>query len=110
MHLPEPLLDCGCLGPRGGGERVLMDLGLREMPEREPHPIAEPPLDALDLAISRACVGALVVPVLDDQASGHATADVIDRVVDRLETARASFDLGAVSHGDAERACPAKID
>jgi hypothetical protein len=77
-------LDLGRFDADRGGERVRMDLGQREVTEREPDPIAESSLDPLDLAFSVARVRALVVPVLEDQASGHATADVIDRVLDRL--------------------------
>jgi hypothetical protein len=84
VHLPEPVLQRRSLGGGRGGERVRMDLGQRDVTEREPDPIAESSLDLLDLAFSVARVRALVVPVLEDQASGHATADVIDRVVDRL--------------------------
>ena len=51
VHLPEPALERGGLGGGGRGERVRMDLGQREVPEREAHPVAQLPLDALDLSI-----------------------------------------------------------
>ena len=60
-----------------------MDLGQREVPEREPHPVAEPGLDALDLPERAPRVRALVVAVLDDQPPRRPAADMIDPAVER---------------------------
>ena len=50
VHLPEPVLERGRLGRGGRREGVRVDLGQREVAEREPHAAPEPPLDPLDLA------------------------------------------------------------
>ena len=78
VHLPEPVLERGSLSRQRRGERVRMDLGQRKVPEREPDPLAQLRLDALDRAVRLARVRTLVVAVLDDQPRGRRTAYVID--------------------------------
>jgi hypothetical protein len=61
-----------------------MDLGQREVPEREPDAAAQLFFDALDLAERLARVRAFVVAVLDDQAPVASAPDVVDRLVNGL--------------------------
>ena len=85
MHVPEPVLDGGCL--RGGRccERVGVDLGEREVSEGEANAARELSLDLFDRAERLARVGAFVVAVFDDEASGGGAADVIDPLLERLQ-------------------------
>jgi hypothetical protein len=85
VHLPEPALERGGLRCPGRGEGVRVDLGQREVPEGEADALAQLGLDALDRAEGRARVGALVVAVLDDDRRRRRAADVIDRLVQRLD-------------------------
>ena len=77
VHLPEPTLDRGGRGGRGG-ERVRVDVRQREVAEREADLVTELRLDALDLPERAPGVRALVVAALDDQAPLRPAADVID--------------------------------
>ena len=65
-------------------ERVRVDLDQREMAEREAQVTVQPALDEPDLLERQPRVRALVVAVLDDQATGRRAADVVDRTVQRL--------------------------
>ncbi len=85
MHVPEPALPGGGLGCAGRGEGVRVDPGQREMPEREPHVPAQPPLDLLDRLEGLPRVRALVIAVLDDQPAGGRAADVIDFLIQRRQ-------------------------
>src|SRR6476659_7786874 len=84
VHLPESVLTSRRLGCGRRGERVRVDLGQGKVSEGEANPIAQLPLDPLDLSKRLARVRALVVAVLDEQTSVRGPADVIDRVVKRL--------------------------
>jgi alkanesulfonate monooxygenase SsuD/methylene tetrahydromethanopterin reductase-like flavin-dependent oxidoreductase (luciferase family) len=84
-HLPESALQRRGLRGGGGGEGVRMDLGQREVTEREANPVAQLSLDALDLAKRLARIRAFVVAVLDDQTSGRAATNMVDGWVYRLQ-------------------------
>jgi hypothetical protein len=83
-----------------------MDLAERKVAESEPDPAPQPPLDTLDLAVRESRVGALKVQVLEDHMPGRAAADVVDRVIERLEGG-CGVSHRRVNHGDDERACQA---
>ena len=65
-----------------------MDLRQWEVAEREPDPVAELGLDALDRPERLSRVRALVVAVLDDEPPLRAAADVIHRVVEPIQHPR----------------------
>src|SRR3954454_17183762 len=83
VHLPEAPLPRRRLGGERGGEGVRMDRGQREVPEGEPD--VELRLDALDRPERLARIRALMVAVLEDQPRARGAADVIDRLLDRLD-------------------------
>src|SRR6266571_971309 len=72
-----------CCGRRGEGVRV--DAGQREMPEREPHVPPKLLFDLLDRIEGPPRVRALVIAVLDDQAAGGRTANMIDLLIQRRQ-------------------------
>ena len=84
VHVPEPVLECRCLGCGRHGEGVRVDLGEREMPEGEADTRAELSLDAFDFSERSPRVRAFVVAVLEDDTADCRTADVIDFLVKRL--------------------------
>src|SRR5690242_19080703 len=61
-----------------------MDLGQREVPEREAHATGELRLDPLDRAVRLARIRTLVIAVLDDQPSARGSANVVT-VLQRLD-------------------------
>ena len=65
-----------------------MDVGQREVPEREPHAVAELGLDTLDRAERLPRVRALAVAVLDDEPPLPDAADVIHRLVEPIHHSR----------------------
>ena len=69
VHLPEPALERRGLRRAGRRERVRVDLGQREVPEREPYRDARLALDTLDRPVRLPRVRALVVAVLDDSVA-----------------------------------------
>src|SRR5919106_5097982 len=81
VHLPEAVLPRRGLGGGGRRECVRVDLGQREMAEREADATGQPALDEPDLPERPPRVRTLVVAVLDDQAPGRYAAHVIDRAV-----------------------------
>jgi hypothetical protein len=85
VHVPEPVLEGGGLGGSGRGQGVRLDPGQREMPEGEPHTVAQFCLDALDRRKRLPRVRALVIAVLDNQATRSRAADVIHRLIDRFQ-------------------------
>src|SRR2546421_11836738 len=68
------------------------------MPEREPHVPAELPFDLLDRVERLPRVRALVIAVLDDQAAGGRTPDVIDFLIRRRQAQRAVVRHRVESH------------
>ena len=84
VHVPEAVLERGCLGGGGRCEGVGMDLCEREVPEGEANAIGELSFNPLDRAERLPRVGAFVVAVLDDETSGGWAANVIDLLVERL--------------------------
>ena len=94
VHVPEPVLECGCLGGGRRRERVRVDLGEREVPEGEANAPVELSLDPFDRAKRLPRVGAFVVAVLDDETSGRRAADVIDLLVERLQCVGWTSSLG----------------
>ena len=85
VHVPEPVLKGGRLGGGGRGEGVRMDLGEREMPEREPDVPAQFGLHPFDGPERLPRVWAFVVAVLNDQGARRRAPDVVDRLVQRLQ-------------------------
>jgi hypothetical protein len=85
VHVPEPVLEGGGLGRSGRGQGVRVDPGQREMPEGEPHTVAQFCLDALDSPKRLPRVRALVIAVLDNQPTRSWAADAIHRLVDRFQ-------------------------
>ena len=76
VHLPEPVLGTGRLGGLGGLVRMRVDLTQWKVSVGEPEIVAECLLQRLRDGMSRAAVRALVVAVLDDEAtSGPAARD-----------------------------------
>ncbi len=88
VHVPEAPSERGldCDG-RGEGMRVV-DLDERKMAVREPHASAQLLLDTLDLSKRELRIRALVSAVLENQRRARWTADVIDRLVQRLQARR----------------------
>jgi hypothetical protein len=84
MHVPEAMLEGGCLGCCRRGERVRMDLGEGKVAKGEAD-VAKSPLDLLDFSKRLARVRALVVAVLEDHATTHGSPNVIDLLVERLD-------------------------
>ena len=78
VHLPEAILTCRGLGRRGRRERVRVDLGQREVAEREADVARQLSLDLLDRAERLPRVGALVVAVLEDDRRVRGATHVID--------------------------------
>ena len=99
VHVPEPALPGSGLGRAGRGEGVRVNLGQREMPEREPHVPAELPFDLLDRVVRLPRVRALVIAVLDDQTADGRTPDVIDFLIWWRQGQLAVVRHRAVGHG-----------
>ena len=78
VHLPEAVLERGCLGGGRRRERVRVDVCQREVPEGEANATVELSFDPFDRAKRLPRVGAFVVAVLDEDTSGRGAADVID--------------------------------
>src|SRR4029077_4933772 len=87
------------LGCAGRGEGVRVDAGKGKMPECEPHVPAELPFDLLDRVERLPRGRALVIAVLDDQAAGGRTPDVIDFLIRRRHGQLAVVRDRAVGHG-----------
>ena len=85
VHLPEPTLPCCRFGAGRCCERVRMDLGQREVAEREADAARELPLDALDRPEGLARVGAFVVAVLEDDRRTGFPAHVVHVVSEGLD-------------------------
>jgi hypothetical protein len=98
VYVPEPALPGSGLGRAGRGEGVRMDAGQGKVPEREPHVPTELPFDLLDRVERLPRVRALVIPVLDDQAAGGRTPDVIDFLIQRRQGQLAIVRHGAAGH------------
>jgi len=99
VHVPEPALPGGGLGCAGRAEGVWVDAGQGKMPEREPHVPAELPFDLLDRVERLPRVRALVIAVLDDQAAGGRTPDVIDFLIQRRQGQSAVVQHRVEGHG-----------
>ena len=76
-----------------------MNLGQREMPEREPHVPAKLTFDLLDRVEGLPRVRALVIAVLDDQAAGGRAADMIDLLIQRRQGQLAVLRRRVTGHG-----------
>jgi hypothetical protein len=85
VHVREPVLEGGRLGGSGHGQGVRMDPGQREMPEGEPDTLAQFCLDKLDPPKRLPRVRALVIALLDNQATCKRAADMIHCLVDRFQ-------------------------
>ena len=70
VHVPEAVLERGCLGGRCRCEGVGMDLREREVPEGKADAMGELSFNPLDRAERLPRVGAFVVAVLHDETSG----------------------------------------
>jgi hypothetical protein len=77
--IPEPALPGGGFGRGRRGERVRVNTGQREMPEREPHVPAEQLAGQLDRVERLPRVRVLVVAVLEDHTADRRAPDVIQR-------------------------------
>ena len=84
VHVPEAVLERGCLGGGRRCKRVRVDLCEREVPEGEANATVELSFDPFDRAKRLPRVGAFVVAVLDDETTGRWAADVIDLLLERL--------------------------
>jgi hypothetical protein len=69
------------------------------VPEREPHVPAQAPPGLLDRVERLPRVWALVIAVLDDQAAGGRTPDVIDFLIQRRQRQLAVVRHRAAGHG-----------
>ena len=81
MHGPVPALPGGGLGCGRRGEGVRVDLGEREMPEREPDTAGEHCFNAFDLPVRLPRVRAFIIPVLKDERAGGGPADVVELLI-----------------------------
>src|SRR5579864_1030717 len=86
VHGPEAVLQGSCLSGGGRPERVRMDLDEWEVPKGETNAPAEFLLDTFDSPKRLPGVGALVVPVLQNQACGRWPAGVVDLLVQWHQT------------------------
>jgi hypothetical protein len=69
VHVPEPVLECGCLRCGRRCEGVRVDVREREMAEGEADAAAQRVLDTLDFSKRPPRVGALVIAVLNDEVA-----------------------------------------
>ncbi len=88
VHLPEAILTGRRLGRCGRRERMRVDLGQWEVPEREADPTWQLSLDPLDRPERLPRVGALVVAVLEDDRRVRGATHVIDVRVEGLDLIR----------------------
>jgi hypothetical protein len=84
VHVPEAALQRRGLGGGGCRERMRVDLGQREMAEGEAELTVQLALDEPDRVEGPPRIWALVIAVLDNQATGRCASDVVDRSVHRL--------------------------
>src|SRR5262249_30823926 len=91
VHGPETVLQGSCLGSRRRPERLRTDLDEREVPEGEPNAPAQFLLDLFDRPKRLPGVGALVVAVLENEASSRRPAGVVDSSSNGTKPGRTSF-------------------